>query len=58
MGSGGGAPSGGPGAAGSRVQRGSWEVRGLRPLKLNAFLFSRVQRKLQICTVIDICKSQ
>jgi len=28
------------------------------PLKLNAFLFLRVQRKLQICTIIDICKSQ
>jgi len=29
-----------------------------RPLKLNAFLFLRVQMKLQICPIIDICKSQ
>jgi len=28
------------------------------PLKLNAFLFLRVHRKLQICPIIDICKSQ
>ena len=36
------------------------EVRGggEAPLKLNAFLSLRVQRKLQICPVIDICKSQ
>jgi len=27
-------------------------------LKLNAFLFLRVQRKLQIYPIIDICKSQ
>jgi len=33
-------------------------VRGQSPLKLNAFLFLRVQRKLQICPIIDICKSQ
>ena len=31
---------------------------GEAPLKLNAFLFLRVQRKLQICPIIDICKSQ
>ena len=28
------------------------------PLNLNVFLFSRVQRKLQICPIIDNCKSQ
>jgi len=31
---------------------------GQSPLKLNALLFSCVQRKLQICPIIDICKSQ
>jgi len=29
-------------------------VRGRGPLKLNAFLFLCVQRKLQICPIIDI----
>jgi len=33
-------------------------VRGRSPLKLNAFLFLRVQRKLQICPITDICKIQ
>ena len=28
------------------------------PRKLNAFLFLRVQRKLQICPIIDVCKIQ
>ena len=31
---------------------------GAPPLKLNALLFLRVQRKLQICPIIDICNSQ
>jgi len=29
---------------------------GEAPLNLNAFLFLRVQRKLQICPIIDIAK--
>jgi len=30
---------------------------GVRGAKLNAFLFFPVQKKLQICPIIDICKS-
>ena len=50
----GGAPSGGPGG---RAPGGG--QRGEAPLKLNAFLFLHVQRKLQIYPIIDtgICKS-
>ena len=35
-----------------------WGSRGEASLKLNAFLFLHVQSKLQICPIIDICKSQ
>jgi len=34
------------------------ESGGEASLKLNAFLFLRVQWKLQICPIIDICESQ
>ena len=33
-------------------------VWGVRGMKLNAFLFLSFQRKLQICPIIDIRKSQ
>ena len=33
-----------------------WGSGGEAPLKLNAFLFLHVQRKMQICPIIDICK--
>jgi len=42
-----GAPSGGPGGSAPGGGQG-----GEAPLKLNAFLFLRVQRKLQICPII------
>jgi len=46
--------------AGSRGQSPQWGVREAKPppLKLNALLFLRVQRKLHICPIIDICKIQ
>jgi len=48
-----GAPSGGPGA---RAPVGG---QGAKPPEAECFfLFLRVQRKLQICPIIDICKSQ
>jgi len=34
-----------------------WGSEAKPPLKLTAFLFLRVQRKLQICPIIDIWKS-
>jgi len=46
-------PQGGPGGRAPGGRSG-----GEAPLKLNAFLFLRVQRKLQICPIINICKSQ
>ena len=52
------------GVWGRRPQRGSrgkardGDQGGTAPLKLNAFLFLYVPRKLQICPIIDICKSQ
>ena len=52
------------GVSGRSPQRGpggrapGGESGGEASLKLNAFLFLRVQWKLQICPIIDICESQ